>query len=338
MAKIFAGLDVADKATAICVLSASGDVILETLADTNAAAIGEVLKPYRRVLGGIGHESGSKAMWLHKEMVRKKWPVVCLDAMHTHAALKANRNKTDRNDARGIAQVLSRGIYTTAYVRSEKSQTARTLLAHRKALLRKRIDLERLTVASLKIVGARLAKDGVDLVPMPQKRRRLDPSLRDTVEGTLSVMKVLSRERERLDELILKAAKAEPVCRRLMTVPGVGPITAYSYWAAVDDPSRFQSSRSVAAHFGLTPRTFQSGESSSKGSISRRGDSEVRSLLYQSAASIMNISKTTWRVRGWARKLAEQKGFKVAAVACARKLAVVMHRLWITERDFDATM
>lgn len=339
MAKMFAGLDVADKTTAICVLNPTGEIVLEASAATEAAAIGDVLKPYRRMLGGIGHESGSKAMWLHKELAKKKWPVVCLDAMHTHAALAANRNKTDKNDARGIAEVLSRGIYTTAYVRSDASQNARTILTHRKAIIRKRIDLERLTAMNLKLIGGKLSKtDDGALMAVPQKRKRLESDVSLVFAGTLKIVEVLRAEGERLDKLVERLAKEDPICRRLMTVPGVGPVTAYAYRAAVDDPHRFTSSRNVAAHFGLTPRTFQSGEASYTGRISKRGDVEMRSLLYQAASSIINISKSPWRVRLWAKHLASTKGFKVGAVACARKLAVVMHKMWITERDFDPSM
>jgi len=332
---MYAGLDVSDKETAICVLSANGDIVLETSAATNAAAIGDVLKPYRRVLDKVGHESCAKAMWLNRELIRKKWPAICLDAMHTHAALAANKNKTDRNDARGIAEVLCRGIYTTAHVRTEVSQKWRSVLTHRKAILRKRLDLERLTAANLKLVGGTLVRDGKNWIAKPQARRRLDSDFVDVINGTIRLIRVLRDEGERLDAMVMKLADGDPVCRRLMTMPGVGPVTAFSFRCAVDDPYRFSSSRTVAAHFGLTPRTYQSGESSYTGHISRRGDSEVRSLLYQSAACVLNISKSPWRLRLWGKELAKRKGFKVAAVACARRMAVILHRMWITERDFQ---
>lgn len=334
MVKAYAGLDVADKSTSICVLSANGEALVETSASTEAAAIGEVLKPYRRVLDKIGCESGSKAMWLAREMLRKKWPVVCLDARHTHAALSASVNKTDVNDARGIAEVLCRGIYSTSYLRSEFAQTGRAILVHRKALLHKRIDLERLATGVLKQVGGKLVRKGDTLTPMPQKRRRLDPDLRHVLEGSLAVITGMRAESARLDALVVRLAESDAVCRRLMTVPGVGPITAFAFRTAVDDPSRFTSSRTVAAYFGLTPKTYQSGETSYTGRISKRGDAEVRSLLYQSAGSLINICKTSWRLKVWAKDLAKRKGFKLAAIACARRLAVVLHRMWITETDF----
>lgn len=335
MPKAYAGLDVADKTTAVCVISANGKTLFETTTSTDAASVGGALKPYRRMLDKVACESGSKSMWLAREMLRKKWPMVCLDAMHTHKALAASINKTDENDARGIAQVVSRGIYTTAHIRTEQTQAERAILVHRKAMLRKRLDLERLSSGVLKQVGAKLVRDGNALAILSQKRRRLDPMMRELVESSIAVIKVLQAEHTRLDALLVRVAEADPVCRRLMAIPGVGPVTAFAFRTSIEDPHRFTSSRLVGAYFGLTPRTYQSGEASHVGHISKRGDTEVRSLLYQSAGSLINVCKTPWRVRRWAKGLAERKGFKLAAVACARRLAVIMHRMWVTETDFD---
>jgi len=333
--KAYAGLDVADKTTAICVVSSDGETLLETSANTDAGAISQVLKPYRRSLAQVACESGNKSMWLAREMLRKKWPMICLDAFHTHSALRASINKTDANDARGIAEVLCRGIYTVAYIRSEQSQAWRTILLHRKAMLRKRLELSLLASGILKQVGGKLMRDGDTLAVVSQKRRKLDPTMRAVLESSIAVMNVLQVEHERLDAVVVRLANADPVCRRLMTIPGVGPVTAFAYRTAVENPSRFASSRLVAAYFGLTPRVYQSGERSHTGAISKRGDLEVRSLLYQSAGSLINVCKTPWRLRTWAKELAKRKGFKLAAIACARRLAVVMHRMWVTERDFD---
>lgn len=336
MAKAYAGLDVSDETTAVCVVSANGEMLCETTANTNAASVGAALKPYRRVLDKVACESGTKSMWLARELLRKKWPIVCLDAMHTHKALAASINKTDKNDARGIAHIVSRGIYATAHIRSEQTQAARAILVHRKGMLRKRLDLERLSRGVLKQVGAKLVREGDTLTIVGQQRRRLDPLMRELVESSISVINVLQAEHARLDALLVRTAEADPVCRRLMAIPGVGPVTAFAFRTSIEDPHRFASSRLVASYFGLTPRTYQSGETSHVGHISKRGDREVRSLLYQSAGSLISICKTPWRVRTWAKGLAERKGFKLAAIACARRLAVIMHRMWVTETDFDA--
>jgi transposase len=338
MGSLFVGLDVSDYQTAVCVMRATGVVVHESSVPTEPGAIASALRPYRRLLAKVGHESGTKATWLHKELLRKRLPVVCLDARHTHAALSATRNKTDRNDARGIAKVLSRGLYTEAHVRSDAAQRTRDLLNHRLALIRKGVGLRQLVHASLKLAGVTLnkRKDGSGVLK-PAPRRVLDPSLVCAIEGTLRVLDAIDREANLLSLLIARLAHEDAVCTRLMTMPGVGPITALSFKSAVDDPARFASSRNMAAFLGLTPRTFQSGGSIVVGHISRRGDRMVRALLFQSACTLINRSKSTSRLKTWSERLREKKGLKVAATACARRMAVILHRMWITEEDFDPT-
>lgn len=336
MPKVFAGLDVADKTTAICVMAAGGEIMLEASANTEVGAIGDILKPYRRVLGGVALESGNKGMWLAREMLRKKWPIICLDARHTQKALSAAGNKTDKNDARGIAEVLSRGVYRTAHLHTSIARAGRAILRQRAALVRKRGDLERLVRGVLKYEGARLVRKGTEFAFVSARGQRLDSNLQAALLQTLKTTAAIQAGEKQLDLLVRRLSEADPVCRRLMTVPGVGHITAFAFRMAVDDPSRFSSSRDVAAYFGLTPRTVQSGETSSTLGITRLGDREVRSLLYQAGGSVIVRCKTPWRVRTWAVALAERRGHKVAAVACARRLAVIMHRMWVTGRDFDA--
>ncbi len=336
MAKLFAGLDVADASTSICVMEVSGAVIAELSAATTGAAITAALSPYRRSLALIGHESGCKATWLYRELKKKKLPVVCLDAWHTHSALRASRNKTDRNDARGIAEVLCRGIFTKAHVRSEQSQIGREMLTHRRALIRKSLDLQLLMNSTLKLAGAKCDGKKGEFVVRSLNRRPVDSALIATVLHTHSAIVALQQEALALTHVIQSRADGDAICRGLMTVPGVGPITAFAFRTAVDDPERFSSSRMVAAHFGLTPRTFQSGQTAVTMGISKRGDAMVRSLLYQSAGSLLNICKSECRLRQWGLRLRAQKGFKVAAIACARKMAVVMHKMWVTGHDFDS--
>jgi transposase len=147
----------------------------------------------------------------------------------------------------------------------------------------------------------------------------------------------LLSEVKQLDDALLKTAKADSVCQRLMTVPGVGPLTALAFKAAVDDPARFRSSRAVGAYFGLTPRRRQSGQMDVSGHISRMGDETVRTALYSAAFVLLTVSKSKCPLRLWGLRLKEEKGLKLAAVAVARKMAVIMHRMWVTERDFDPT-
>jgi transposase len=336
MPKIFAGLDVADQTTAICLLDGAGRTIHQASAITTPAAIAKVLKPYRRFLVGVGQESGTKARWLHNELSARQFPMLCLDARHTKAALAARPNKTDKSDAKGIANLVRRGVFTQAHIKSDEATRIRLLLTTRRALLRKALDLQGSTRMALKTFGARIDSKRRRLV-IWQATRTKDEMLTRLVTVMADAAEKLLAEVAILDALIADMAHNDPVCGRLMTIPGVGPITALEFRAGVDDPTRFKSSRTVAAHFGLTPRLFQSGKTYVSGHISRFGDLGVRAALYSAASSLLNTSRSQWSLRLWGLRLAERKGFKVAAVACARKLAVVMHRVWITGEEFRAT-
>jgi transposase len=332
----YAGLDVSDACTSICVVDQARAVVIETQVATSPAAIATALRPYRKALAKVGHETGAKAPWLHKELTKRRLPIVCLDARHTHAQLSAQRNKTDRNDARGIAGLLCSGVYTEAHVKSDEAQRIRLLLTHRIAMKRKARDIENALRMSLKTFGARLEKSKAGVVTVKQATRHQDPVLTRLSEAMLRASAALLAEVEALDRLTTTMAKADPVCRRLMTAPGVGPITALAFKSGVDDPNRFSSSRTVAAHFGLTPRRFQSGGTDYSGRISKMGDCAVRSALYEAAFVMLNVSKSKCALRTWGLRLRSEKGMGAACVACARKLAVILHRMWITERDFDA--
>lgn len=334
MGAFYAGLDVSDKTTAVCVIDDSGCIALERSVETTPSAVASVLAPYKRVLKKVGHESGSRGPWLHKELSRRRYPIVCVDARLVHGALSTQRNKTDKNDARGLAQVLRSGWYTPAYIKSDEAFRLRFLLIHRRSLKRKAVSIELALRGSLKVFGAQLVKSAGKIV-LKQRRGHCDPLIAALCESMLRARDAIQKEAKRLDDLVVKIAKKDLVCRRLMTVPGVGPITALTFRAAIDDPRRFLSSRNVAAHFGLTPRRFQSGQTDVTGRISKMGDESVRSALYEAAFVLLTSSKSSCLLRQWGLRIRREKGIKRAAVAVARKLAVIMHRMWITERDFD---
>jgi len=258
-------------------------------------------------------------------------PMVCLDARHAKAALSAKPNKTDKNDARGLARLLASGIFTKAHVKSDEARAHRLLLGVRKTLQRKALDLEVSLLMMSKSFG----------VPLEKRRRHVGRAItvaHKELKPLFEIMRKASaqllREVKALDRLVLRSARADPVCRRLMTIPGIGPISALTFRAAVDDPTRFSRSRDVAAHFGLTPRQFQSGQTSHSGHITGIGDPTVRTALYEAAASMLNNTRSPSQLRTWGLELRRTKGFKPAAVACARKMACLMHRMWITGQDF----
>ena len=260
--------------------------------------------------------------------------MICLDARHVQTALAAKANKTDKNDARGIATLLRRGVYTTAHIKSDESMRTRVLLATRRTLQRKALDLQGSIRMAVKTFGAQI-EIRRRRVLVRQHGDETDEAFSDLIQVMVRASDQLLAEVAILDKLISDIAKDDPVCGRLMTIPGVGPITALTFRAGVDDPKRFKSSRTVPAHFGLTPRVFQSGQSSHSGNISRKGDGAVRAALYSAASSLLNTSRSKWSLRLWGLRLAKEKRFKVAAVACARRLAIVMHRLWVSGDVFE---
>ena len=244
------------------------------------------------------------------------------------------RNKTDRNDARGIAQLVRLGWFRQVFVKSDEAQRVRMLLVARNHLLNKSHDLENCVRGSLKVFGLRIGT----VTRRGFEERVLElvagsASLQAIVEPLLRARRVMIEEFERLDHLCRQLASRDPVCKRLMTVPGVGVLVALTYRTGVDAPERFSRSRDVGAHFGLTPRRYSSGQTDYDGRISRCGDEMVRTALYQAANVLLHHGR--WSpLRSWAMRIAKRRSLKAAKVALARKLAVVMHRMWTDETDF----
>lgn len=244
------------------------------------------------------------------------------------------RNKTDRNDARGIAQLVRLGWFRRVFVKSDEAQRTRMLLVSRSHLLGKSQDIENCIRGSLKVFGLRIG--AVTKCGFEGRVLELvagDPSLTAIVEPLLRARRAIVEAFERLDRLCILLALRDPICRRLMTVPGVGVIVALTYVTGVDAPERFKRSRDVGAHFGLTPRRYSSGQIDYDGRISRCGDEMVRTALYQAAHVLMHHGRWS-ALRSWAMRIAKRRSMKSAKVALARKLAVVMHRMWSDGTDF----
>lgn len=259
-----------------------------------------------------------------------------MEARQVNAALSAMRNKTDKNDARGIAQVLRTGWFSPVHMKSREAHGQRALLSTRKALLNKTIDLANEVRGLLKIFGIRLPKsvkhgsfDGV-VRPMIE----IDDVLAHALLALLDARLVLYQHFLELDRRVRRAASHDEVCMRMMTVPGVGPITALTFKAAVDDPAWFKRSRTVAAHFGLTPRRYQSGEVDNPGRISKAGDRDVRATLYAAANALLMRTMAGSQIKSWGMRLMRTKGRRRAVVAVARKLAVLLHRMWVDGTEF----
>jgi transposase len=330
----FVGLDVSLETVNVCIVNAAGDVLLEKKIEAEPATIIQLLRnccfPFKR----IGLEAGPTSSWLYSELHAAGFHAICLECRHVKAGLSAMRNKTDRNDARGIAQLVRLGWFRQVHIKSEEAQRTRMLLVNRQQLLTKAMDIENSVRGSLKVFGLRVGvvtRRGFEARALELVAD--DPILLAITEPMLRVRRALLEEFERLDRLCQQLARRDPVCRRLMTVPGVGVIVALTFRTGVDAPERFSRSRDVGAHFGLTPKRYSSGQTDYDGRISRCGDEMVRTALYQAANVLLHHGKWS-SLRSWAMRIAKRGSVKGAKIALARRLAVAMHRMWTDGTDF----
>ncbi|KAF0174905.1 MAG: transposase IS110 family protein [Alphaproteobacteria bacterium] len=335
MSKLYIGLDVSNALTSICAIDQAGEIAFELKVASDPDAIAAALRPHKRKIVVVGHEAGSLSQWLHVGMIRHRLPVRCLDSSHAHAALKAQRHKTDRNDALGIARIVKSGWVRDAHIRSPRSAQLRMALIMRRTLQRKIIDLELCLRQSVKVFGVKVgASNRKDFADKLRGAIGDDKLLQAIVHGVLRGRAALYEEFILVERELVKVAESDDVCRRLMTVPGVGPITALWFKATVDDPTRFGRSRLLGVYFGLTPRRRQSGEHDGRGSISKRGDPSVRSLLCFCAGSVLR-AKAPSRLKLWAVALRKRASYGQTCVAVARKVCAILHRIWISGGVFD---
>lgn len=326
----FAGLDVSLRSCALCIVDARGSVALERELACDVDEIAQCLKSFAHPIARIGFEAGTMSQHLFYGLTNNGLDVVCMETRQVSAALSAMRNKTDKNDARGIAHILRTGWFSPVHMKSREAHGVRALLSCRKALLNKTIDLANEVRGLLKIFGLRLPKTVQhgsfdDLVqPLIEADEVLAHAMLPLLDARLEIY----RQFLDLDRRVKQAARNDNVCLRMMTVPGVGPIAALTFKAAIDDPARFKSSRTVAAHFGLTPRRYQSGEQDNPGHISRAGDRDVRATLYAAANALLMRTMAGSQIKSWGMRLMRTKGRRRAIVAVARKLAVLLHRMW----------
>jgi transposase len=334
----FAGLDVSVKDTSICIVDDTGRITREVKVASEPGALLTVLMNASHRFKRIGLEAGPLSQWLFSALAEAGLPVICVETRHMRAVLKAQINKTDRNDARGIAQMMRVGLYRPVHVKTLRSQKLRMLLTHRKLLQSKAIAVENDLRATLRNFGLKVGMVGT--ARFEARIKELVENVADLVvlvEPLLVVRRVVREQIGVLHRRLLAIVRDDEVCRRLMTVPGVGPVVALTYRATVDVPARFRKSKSVGAVFGLTCSRDQSGERDRPGAISRCGDEMMRAMLYEAAqAMLLRSAKWSW-LKAWAMQIARRRGMRRAIVALARRLAVIMHRIWADGTEFRWT-
>lgn len=331
----YVGLDVSMEETSVCILDGAGSTIWEGTIDSEPEAIVRMLHRRAPKAAKVGLETGPTSTWLWHELRSAGFAVICVDARHAQAALSMRLNKTDRNDAAGLAQLMRMGWYREVQVKRLAAHGDGALLASRALLVKQRCELENQIRGLLKNFGLRAkATKGNAFEQSVRALSLRSEMLRDVVLPLLAAWSALRLQIGVLTSGVQKRAKQSAVCQRLMTMPGVGPLTALTFQATIDDPARFRHSASVGAYVGLTPRRYASGEVDRMGRISRCGDALMRSYLYEAANIMLTRSRSSHPLRRWAAKLAERAGYKKARVALARKMAVVLHRMWVDGTDF----
>jgi transposase len=276
------------------------------------------------------------SQWVVTGLLEAGLPVVCVETRHMKAVLKAQQvNKSDRNDARGIAQMMRVGLYKPVHVKTLVSHQERMLLTSRKLLRDKLQDIENELRGTLRNFGLKVG--AVSTGKFEARVRELvmgHPPLEAIIVPLLAVRRVLREQFALLHKMVLDRVRSDRLCRRFMTVPGVGPVVALTFRATVDQPQRFARSKMVGAHFGLVPRRFQSGETDYDGRISKCGDAMMRTALYEAAQVLLTrTQKWSW-LKAWGMRIARRRGGKKAIVALARRLAVILHRMWTDGTQF----
>jgi transposase len=306
------------------------------MVDSDPDAIADFIRSNALNLVRIGLETGATSTWLWTELKKRGLPVICIDARHAKAALKMQINKSDRNDAAGIARIMQCGWYREVRVKDLDSHAVRALLASRALLVELKRDLENQIRGLLKNFGLVIGRAKMNtFTARAHEFIEGRPELAAAIEPLLKAREALAKQIEGLDRKVMAMARREPQVRRFMTVPGVGPITALCYLATIDDPTRFKKSRSVGAYLGLTTRRYASGETDRTGRISKCGDVMLRSYLYE-AANVLLTRVVKWSaLKAWGMRIAKRRSMNKARVAVARKLAVILHQMWINGTEFS---
>jgi transposase len=331
----YVGLDVSLTMTAICIVDRTGKIEREGVVASDPEAIAAFVRLHAPHVARIGLETGATSTWLWTELNKMELPVICIDARHAKAALKMQINKSDRNDAVGIARIMQCGWYKEVRVKGLDSHVIKALLVSRALLVKIKRDLENQIRGLLKNLGLVIGRAKMNVFLMRAvELTEARPELAAAVEPLLKAREAVEKQIADLDRKVMQLARNDVQVRRFMTAPGIGPITALCYLAIIDDPTRFKRSRSVGAYVGLTSRRYASGEVDWTGRISKCGDTMLRSYLYE-AAGVLLTRVAKWSVlKAWGMRVAKRSGLRKAKVAVARKLAVILHRMWVDGTEF----
>jgi len=334
---MFAGLDVSDKATHICAVDDAGVIVWRGVCATDPQALAETLGKRCPGLVRVVLETGALSAFLYHGLVERDVPVTCICARHAKGVLSVRANKSDPHDAEGLAQLARTGWFKAVRIKDDATHLDRARLKVREQMVKSHRAMANQLRGLLKLFGLRLGT-----VTTPARRdARLQalfgqkPELRPILAPLVASLAALEVEIAGTTRQLKARAAADPVCARLMSVPGVGPVAAMVFKSSIEDPGRFEHGADVGAYAGLVPRRHQSGERDTRGHISKAGDPMLRHALYEAANSLLARVKRDCALRTWGLALAKAKGAKRARVAVARKLAALLHTLWRSETSFQ---
>jgi len=332
----YAGIDVSLECSSVCVVDSTGKIVREDKVASEPAVLIAWFLSLGLNLVRIGLEAGPLSQWLYPAMKEAGLAVELLETRHVRNAFKTMSVKSDRKDARGIAELMRVGWFRPVHCKSMAAQETRVMLTARTLVQSKLHDVEASLRGLLRNFGLKVGRT----TPMRFAGRIKElvaghPSLEIIAGSLLLVHDVLLREFKNFEKRVRIMAREDARARLLMTTTGVGAIVSLTYASAIDDPARFKSSKMVGPHFGMTPKKYQSGETDFTGRISKVGDRSVRTALYQAAHIILTKPVKASALKSWALRLAKRIGMSKAKVALARKLAVIMHRMLVDGTPFN---
>jgi transposase len=335
--KHYIGLDVSMKQSSICIVDEVGAIVFEKDVVTNPNEIYSCIVETGLNIQLAGLESGSLSHWLVDMLGKLGLPTICVCSRKMAAILELTINKTDKNDARGIAQALRAGYYRKVHHKSQHAVELSTLMGARRSLVSQRTNSMNTIRGLFKSYGiiVGIANTTRFFAKIEKLIEKLTKDSQIGVKSLLECFETVNLQVILMDKRVEKIALEDPVIKRFITIPGIGPITALTFKMVIDDPLRFKKSRSVGAYVGATPTQYSSGETHRQGKVSKCGSSELRYLLCEAATSMMLRTKCWNKDKAWAHKVMKKHGFGKARMALARKLAVKMHRMWVDEKDYE---
>lgn len=332
----YAGFDVSMKTTSIAIVNEKGKICFETVCETDPEILNITIQNSGFVCEKIGIESGCLTSWLVDELKNLGLPAICIESKQMATIIALKVNKTDRNDARLIAEAMRCDLYKEVFHKTRESIEIGLQMGARRVLVETRTKLKNSTRGFLKVYGIRLGTVSHDKFGSIVRSSLLgmDEWVKGAIEGLLKAYEEVCRNIELLDEALKKLSEADPVIALLKSIPGVGPVTALTYKAVIDDPHRFKEARSVGAYLGLTPNQYSSGEAVKQGRISKCGSIELRTLLIECAIVMLTRTRGWTKLKAWGLKIMKRSGINKAAAAVARKLAIIMLRMWQEGKPF----